>query len=120
MNKFGSVSWRCRVLGCHATITTTQQGEVLRLGRSGHTHLPNERPPSGYKPENRPTRNDDNIGTKWSVNMAGETKKVTMDTESKKKETDEKYEEFNENAELDKEDANSNLDKAEGKVSKSP
>ena len=116
MNKFGSVSWRCRVLGCHATITTTQQGEVLRLGRSGHTHLPNERPPSGYKPENKPTRNDDNVDTKWSVNMAGET----MDTESKKEETDEKYEDFNENTRLNKEDANFNLDKAEGKVSKAP
>ena len=54
VNKFGSVSWRCRVLGCHATITTTQEGEVLRLGRSGHTHLPNEKPPAGYEPENKP------------------------------------------------------------------
>ena len=53
VNKFGSVSWRCRVLGCHATITTTQEGEVLRLGRSGHTHLPNEKPPTGYEPENK-------------------------------------------------------------------
>ena len=60
VNKFGSVSWRCRVLGCHATITTTQEGEVLRLGRSGHTHLPNEKPPAGYEPENKPrnTRQD--------------------------------------------------------------
>ena len=27
---------------------------MLRLGRSGHTHLPNENPPAGYEPENKP------------------------------------------------------------------
>ena len=27
---------------------------MLRLGRSGHTHLPNEKPPAGYEPENKP------------------------------------------------------------------
>ena len=32
---------------------------MLRLGRSGHTHLPYEKPPSGYEPENKPRKNSE-------------------------------------------------------------
>ncbi len=68
VNKTGSVSWRCRVSGCHATITTTGQGDVLRLGRSGHTHRPNELPPSGYHPDNVTTADADADDEIWFRN----------------------------------------------------
>ena len=139
VNKFGSVSWRCRVLGCHATITTTEQGEVLRLGRSGHTHLPNERSPSGYTPENkrkRPEenngikswaeestsitgeRNDENTDNKWikeNVNMADEPEKagVAMETVSRKEDV---HEEIEEKSPTDEYDEECNYEQAEGNV----
>ena len=139
VNKFGSVSWRCRVLGCHATITTTEQGEVLRLGRSGHTHLPNERPPSGYKPENKlktqeennetkswdeeniniaRERNDQSTDSKWTkeyVNMVDETEKagVAMETVSRKEDV---YEEIEEKSPSDEYDEECNYEQAEGNV----